>query len=342
MPLSRRQAKESDMKTKVFKMKRDTMITQNVQRRVQTEISPVRQNSIRDSRHHISAEGYNQSLRDNQMMVLTNQNKDIDSQRSYGITQEHKEILKNSLAKDLSAEEFEVFIMACNKTKLDPFMRQIYAVKRNSKNADGTWSPKMTVQTGIDGYRLIAERTERYAPGQDATYVYDDKGTLVSSTAYIKKQTRDGTWHDVSASAHMEEYCQCYVDKKTGQKVPTGMWVNMPRTMLAKCAEALALRKAFPAEMSGVYTKEEMSQADIEDTSPQIKLADQIRCLLDECDENYRNWVYSHMKEQYKAETLSQLPMEILDRVQKAVLNKIEQKKKQVQDSTQIEIAVSA
>src|ERR1700679_2618730 len=104
------------------------------------------------------------------------------------------EILKNSICKGVSNEEFEVFIMACVKTKLDPFMRQIYAVKRKSKRADGSWGDVMTIQTGIDGYRLIAERTECYAPGPEPTYVYNTDGQLMSATAYIKKQTKDGTW----------------------------------------------------------------------------------------------------------------------------------------------------
>ena len=177
------------------------------------------------------------------------------------------EILKNSICKGVSNDEFEVFLMACKKTQLDPFMKQIYAVKRKSKRPDGSWGETMTIQTGIDGYRLIAERTGCYAPGPEPTYSYDSEGRLISASSYIKKQTRDGTWHTVSASAYVDEYMQTIVDRQSGEKKPSGMWGNMPRTMLAKCAEAQALRKAFPAEMSGVYTKEEMLQADIEDAN---------------------------------------------------------------------------
>src|SRR5258706_15558192 len=116
----------------------------------------------------------------------------------------------------------------------------------------------MTMQTVIDAYRPIADRQGCYARSEHPTvYEHDNDGKLVSATAFIKKLTKDGSWHTVSASAYMDEYCQ-----KTREGNPMGMWGNMPRTMLAKCAEAQALRKAFPAEMSGVYTKEEMEQAD--------------------------------------------------------------------------------
>jgi phage recombination protein Bet len=237
------------------------------------------------------------------------------------------DILKNSICKGVSNEEFEVFLMACVKTQLDPFMRQIYAVKRKAKKPDGTWGETMTIQTGIDGYRLIAERTERYAPGPEPTYCYDSNGGLQSATAFIKKQTKDGTWHSVSASAYIDEYCQTFTDRATGEKKATGMWGNMPRTMLAKCAEAQALRKAFPAEMSGVYTKEEMAQADPIDVTPKITLeqASDLEMILDECDPAYKKWVFEHLKKSYNTENLCDLPAEIFTRMKTAAVKNMEQ-----------------
>ncbi len=227
------------------------------------------------------------------------------------------QILKNSICKDLSNDEFEVFLMACNKTQLDPFMRQIYAVKRGGK---------MTIQTGIDGYRLIAERTGYYAPGQEPTYIHDENGRLISSTAYIRKQTKDGTWHTVSSSAYIDEYCQSFTDKYTGEKKPTGMWATMPRTMLAKCAEAQALRKAFPAEMCNVYTKEEMLQADCDVLPPAnnappapLKITAQqaydLKMILDECDESFRNRVMSYVQKQCKSLDLADITVDIYESI---------------------------
>lgn len=164
------------------------------------------------------------------------------------------ELLKTTICKGSTDDEFKLFLHACQHTGLDPFVRQIYAVKRWDSQAK---REAMVVQVGIDGYRLVAERTGRYAPGPEPTFAYDPQGALVSATAYVKKQTSDGTWHNVSATAFFSEYCQ-----RTKDGNPMAMWRTMPHGQLAKCAEALCIRKCFPAELSGVYTKEEMEQAD--------------------------------------------------------------------------------
>jgi len=166
---------------------------------------------------------------------------------SIEFNEEMMQIIKNMYFVDSSEEEFKVFLHACKRTGLDPTMRQIHPVKR---------SGKMTIQTGIDGFRLIAERTGKYSPGKEPTFIYDQQGKIQAATAYVKKQTIDGTWHDVSATAFWSEYVVMYNGK------PGQFWAKMPHGQLAKCAEALALRKAFPAELSGIYTTEEMGQAD--------------------------------------------------------------------------------
>lgn len=159
------------------------------------------------------------------------------------------ELLKNTVCMNATDDELELFLHVCNRTGLDPFRNQIYAIKRKGK---------MTIQTAIDGFRLIAERSGKYSPGREPTYGYDIQGKLKSATSFIKKQTSDGSWHEVSATAFWDEYVQEY-NGSVGQ-----FWKKMPHTMLAKVAEAIALRKAFPADLSGLYTTEEMDQADNE------------------------------------------------------------------------------
>lgn len=157
-----------------------------------------------------------------------------------------RELIKRTVCKGATDDELQLFIHVCKRTGLDPFMKQIHAVKRKSKNGD-----VMTIQTGIDGLRLTADRTGNYAPGKESTFQYDEHGKIKSATAYIKKRTLDGVWHEVSATAFYSEYKPTYTND---------FWDNKGHIMLSKCAEALALRKAFPAEMSGLYTSEEMQQ----------------------------------------------------------------------------------
>ena len=173
-------------------------------------------------------------------IISCNEKGEIVTQKVDSI-ESKKDLIKRMYCKAASDDELEMFLMACKRTGLDPFMKQIYAIKRGNT---------MTIQTGIDGFRLIAERTGNYSPGKEPAFTYDEKGKVLSATAYIKKRTSDNVWHEVASTAYMEEY-----------NANQGLWSKMPRTMLAKCAEALALRRAFPAELSGLYTADEMGQS---------------------------------------------------------------------------------
>jgi phage recombination protein Bet len=139
---------------------------------------------------------------------------------------------------------------ACKRTGLDPLMKQIYAIKRGDA---------MSFQTGIDGYRLIADRTGLYAGSDEPSYMIGEDGFPDVASVTVTKLV-NGMPCKFSASARWGEYVQNGRDGK-----PTAMWQKMPFLMLGKCAESLALRKAFPAELSGVYTHEEMMQADTEE-----------------------------------------------------------------------------
>lgn len=183
-------------------------------------------------------------------------------------TQEQIDLIKRTFAQGATNDEFQLFMMTAQRMGLRPEARQIHMVKRPSYDpATRGYIDKMTIQTGIDGYRLIADRTGQYAPGREPSYIYDPQGCLFSATAYVKKFVR-GEWHEVAATAHYDEYVQ---RKRDGNA--TQMWEVKPHIMLSKCAEALALRRAFPAELSGVYTDEEMAQADNPVIVPQPKPA---------------------------------------------------------------------
>ncbi len=271
----------------------------------------------------------------NKIMTIPTTTSEVYSTHSIAFSQKQLDILKNSICKGISNEEFEIFLMACKKTQLDPFMKQIYAVQRKNKRPDGSWGQTMTIQTGIDGYRLIAERTGCYAPGQEPSYSFDSNGNLQSATAYVKKQTKDGTWHVVSSSAYVDEYMQTFTDKQTGEKKPTGMWVNMPKTMLAKCAESQALRKAFPFEMSGVYTKEEMQQA--EELKISLEQACELEMIVDDCEDSYKQKVYSYIKKHYNIEKLCDLPIEIYDTLRNAAIKNMQKNHEEQKNTFSVE-----
>lgn len=171
--------------------------------------------------------------------------------KEFGWTKSQFQVVQNTYFKGMTIDDIKIFGHVCKHTGLDPFLKQIYPVMRQGK---------LTIQTAIDGYRAIAERTGRYSPGKEPTFIYDKSGDVFSSTAYVKKMTSDGTWHDVAATAYFKEY-----NPGVGP-----FWKKMPHAMISKCAEALALRKAFPEQLSGVYTKEEMDQADKEEKLDQM------------------------------------------------------------------------
>ena len=158
-------------------------------------------------------------------------------------------LIKNTIAKDATDNELQLFLHQCKRTGLDPLTRQIYFMKRGGK---------VTIQTSIDGFRVIAERSGDYA-GQDEPVfedVLDSEGKKKDKKCRVTVyRFRGDTRYPAAVGvAYWSEYCP-----QQGQDF---MWKKMPHTMLAKVAEALALRKAYPQDLSGLYTNDEMNQAD--------------------------------------------------------------------------------
>lgn len=171
-------------------------------------------------------------------------------------TKDQVELIKRTVAHGTTDDELALFLYQSRKTGLDPLAGQIHCVKRRSGEEQ-----KMSIQTAIDGYRLIADRTGKYAGNDDP--VFDDETTPTKATVTVYKIV-DGQRCPFTATARWSQY---FPGEKQGF-----MWKKMPHLMLGKCAEALALRKAFPAELSGVYTNEEMEQAHSTTTEPRPEL----------------------------------------------------------------------
>jgi phage recombination protein Bet len=163
--------------------------------------------------------------------------------------------------KNASSADLAVFMHYCQKTGLDPFSKQIYMICRQERRGD-QWIDKQTIQVGIEGFRVIRDRAaERLG---------------------IEVEYEDTIWYDASGGEHKiwlqnEPPSGCtvtvlkngrrypgtlrfseYVQSKNGS--PTGKWRDAPAHQIEKCAEAFALRRAFPHDLGGVYIEEELPQ----------------------------------------------------------------------------------
>jgi phage recombination protein Bet len=170
-------------------------------------------------------------------------------------TEDQRQLIRDTFANGASDAEFAVLMEIARARKLNPLLRQIHFVNRwDSEKHRPVWA----AQVSIDGLRALAERTGLYQGQDEPEFVENPDGTL--KLCKVRVWRRDWPRPAVGI-AYWNEYVQTTRDKQTGKSRPTAMWARMPHVMLAKCSEALALRKAFPEDMSGLYTPEEMSQS---------------------------------------------------------------------------------
>lgn len=177
-------------------------------------------------------------------------------------TQTREEVLRDTYMPGAHEHEVQAFIAVCKQTGLDYLSREIYPVKRwDSASRSERWA----FQTGIDGYRKIAESTGQYAGQLPLEWCGEDgvwKDVWLAKTppaAARARVLRKGFAEPITRVALWSEYCQ-----KDRDGNPRATWKSLATTMLAKCAEAQALRAAFPASFKGIYAEEEMQQTENE------------------------------------------------------------------------------
>lgn len=175
-------------------------------------------------------------------------------------------LIRASCAAGAGDIDFAMFMCTADRLGLDPFANQIWLAARWDVRAQrDVYYPLVK----IDGFRSIADRTGE-CDGQDGPYwcgpdgvwkdvwLFDNAPTAAKVIVYRKGQT-----HGYVGIATFSSYAPLDKDGK-----PDPVWARLPDAMLAKVAESLALRKAFPMQLGGVYTPEEMKQAGSAPKSP--------------------------------------------------------------------------
>ena len=196
------------------------------------------------------------------MSNLSVVNSDLATSSHWWDEPEKIELLKRTYAKGCTDDEFELFLAVASQSGLNPFARQIYAIKRYDFQ---TKTEVMTPQVSIEGLRLTAERNPNYegqtAPewcGPDGNWkdIWLEEGEPSGARVGVyRKDRRDPIWGVVL----FKEVCQ----KKKGGEL-TKFWKDSPANQLSKCAEAAAIRRAFPQHAGKLYIAEEMPAIEVE------------------------------------------------------------------------------
>lgn len=232
------------------------------------------------------------------------------------LTKDRVKLIADTVARGATPDELKLFLLVCRRVGLDPFARQIYFVKRYD-SASG--ESRGVIQTGIDGFRAIAERTGEYAGSDDPIFIEpkDAKEKYPSKATVSVYRIVKGQKVAFTASARWSEY---YPGEKLGF-----MWRKMPYAMLGKCAEALALRKGFAQVLGGLYVHEEMAQANQTTISSAPDLEGNQQTIAVENKAN--DTIYQKAIQWIQKENETAILREYIERIKSSSLYNDEQKK---------------
>lgn len=179
----------------------------------------------------------------------------------------HRNLLGvDKLGKIRPIEDLAYFMLVCRQYNLNPLKKEIYAVYQRTK-VNGQWVEKLEPIVSIHGLRQLARRSKNptYAYTGKAVFDYKDTEKTKLDSATVEVFGRfDGSFEAVKIgeyTAYYDEFAKTHASDDEYGKYRAGdamgTWKTMPRVMLAKCAEANAIRSIF--DIGGVYVEEEMS-----------------------------------------------------------------------------------
>jgi phage recombination protein Bet len=193
-------------------------------------------------------------------------------------------VIKDTLYPGSSDEEARMIIEYCTARKVDPMLKPVHLVPmyvssgRKDANKKDIKIMRTVVMPGIGLYRIIAERSGCYAGLSDPIFGEDVTEAIgIKKITYpkwckitVKKILSNGCIAEFSATEYWKEN---YASKSKDDSTPNAMWDKRTYAQLAKCAEAQALRKAFPDSVGNEYTYEEIQgkEYDFEDEPKHIK-----------------------------------------------------------------------
>lgn len=178
---------------------------------------------------------------------------------------EQRKVILDTCCNGANERDAAALIAIAEARGMNPILGECYFVQRYDSQ---TKQMKWAVQASIDSFRIKAEQTGLYAGQDEPEFEYNEKGELL--LARVRVYRKDWTRPAVGV-ARWDEYVQ-----RTKEGSPTRFWKTMPTNQLAKCAEALALRKAFPLALAKVYEAAEMAQADNVEQIPGVQAAKQL------------------------------------------------------------------
>jgi phage recombination protein Bet len=182
--------------------------------------------------------------------------------------------LKNSLYTGARDESIKMVLDYCKAAKLDPMQKPVHIVPMSVKNAQtGRYEYKDVVMAGVGLYRIQAARSNQYAGvsepefGEDVTCNLG--GAEITYPKWCRVTVKKIVNNTIVEFTAKEYWLENYAAKKD-TATPNTMWQKRPYGQLAKCAEAQALRKAFPEIVSQHLTAEEMEGKNFNDLEIEV------------------------------------------------------------------------